>query len=119
MAGVTSSSSSRFAFHNGTKGAENTGTRAPTLTTTEVGRLNLNGGTYASFRGDLAEVAIWTAALSDAEIASLAKGFSPLRVRPQSLVYYQPLVRSDHVWKGPTMPRTGSPGVTRHPRTYR
>jgi hypothetical protein len=40
--------------------------------------------------GDMAEVAIWDVALDDAEIASLAAGFSPLMVRPASLLSYLP-----------------------------
>lgn len=38
--------------------------------------------------GRLAENAIWDAGLNDDEVVALAKGFSPLLIRPQSLVYY-------------------------------
>ena len=38
-----------------------------------------------------AEVGVWSVALDDAEIASLAKGYSPLEIRPASLVAYYPL----------------------------
>lgn len=41
--------------------------------------------------GAVAEAAIWTAALSEMEIAALAKGFSPLQVKPHTLVAYWPL----------------------------
>jgi hypothetical protein len=43
--------------------------------------------------GRTAEVGIWNAALTAAEIASLAKGMTPDKIRPQSLVFYAPLVR--------------------------
>lgn len=43
--------------------------------------------------GLIAEAAIWNAALTDAEVAVLAAGYSPLLVRSQSLVFYIPLVR--------------------------
>jgi hypothetical protein len=46
--------------------------------------------------GDLAHAAIWNVALTDAEVASLAIGFSPLFVRPQNLLAYWPLLRSDN-----------------------
>jgi len=36
--------------------------------------------------GDLAEAAIWNIALSDADVARLATGESPLSVRPDALV---------------------------------
>lgn len=47
---------------------------------------------WNAFDGRIAEVAIWAAALDDAEIVSLARGFSPLLVRPASLRAYWPLL---------------------------
>jgi hypothetical protein len=41
--------------------------------------------------GRIADFAIWSAALSTGEFAALAKGVSPLRIRPASLVAYYPL----------------------------
>lgn len=41
-----------------------------------------------TFDGKIAEVAIWNAALTEGEIAILAKGYSSLFVRPQNLVEY-------------------------------
>jgi hypothetical protein len=46
------------------------------------------------FDGSIAEAAVWNAALTDAEVASLATGLSPLLVRPGSLAAYWPLVRT-------------------------
>jgi hypothetical protein len=43
--------------------------------------------------GSTAEVAVWSAALTAAEITSLYKGARTIQVRPQSLVTYLPLVR--------------------------
>ena len=45
----------------------------------------------AYYIGSIAEVAIWDVALGGAEVATLAAGYSPLFVRPQSLVAYWPL----------------------------
>ncbi|GAI03312.1 unnamed protein product, partial [marine sediment metagenome] len=42
--------------------------------------------------GYLAEAAVWNIALTDEEVATLAKGFSPLFVHPQNLVAYWPLI---------------------------
>lgn len=42
------------------------------------------------FDGRLAEVALWSVALTAAEIGSLAAGMCPLFVRPGSLVFYWP-----------------------------
>jgi hypothetical protein len=43
------------------------------------------------FDGRIAEVALWNVALTAAEIAALAKGVSPLLVRPKNLAAYYPL----------------------------
>lgn len=44
------------------------------------------------FNGRIAEAAIWNAALTNGEVAILALGYSPLFVRPASLVAYWPLI---------------------------
>ena len=53
--------------------------------------LGLNERRNEWLAGRLAESAVWNAALTDAEVAILAAGYSPLFVRPQSLVAYWPL----------------------------
>jgi hypothetical protein len=53
-------------------------------------RINSTIGAY--WNGRAAECAIWNAALDPPEIAALAKGFSPLLIRPTSLVAYWPLI---------------------------
>lgn len=66
--------------------------------------------------GMIAETAIWSVALTVDEIAILAAGYSPLFVRPQSLVFYTPIVRDlfDKVG-GLTLSLGGSPSVADHP----
>lgn len=69
--------------------------------------------------GLLAECAIWSVALTDDEINSLAKGFKPSRIRPQSLVFYAPLVRAAiDVRQGLALTPVNSPTVADHPRVY-
>jgi hypothetical protein len=69
--------------------------------------------------GRIAEAAIWNAALTDAEVTSLYKGFKPYRIRPQSLVFYAPMVRNVMDCKGGlSITTTGSPAVAAHPRVY-
>lgn len=77
-------------------------------------------GVYQEFvNGSIAMVAYWGAALTDDECIALSKGFSPKRIRPQSLRKYLPLVRDAVELKtGATVTTNGSPGVTAHPRTY-
>ncbi len=66
----------------------------------------------------IAEVAAWNVALTDAEGAILAAGYSPLFVRPQNLVFYLPLVRDndEDIVGGLSMSINGTPTVSAHPR---
>lgn len=76
---------------------------------------------YAS--ATIAEVAGWYYGsagdrnFTDAELAILAAGYSPLLVRPQELVNYLPLVGhlNDTVW-GKTFTAYNTPTVSAHPR---
>lgn len=94
--GVYTSATSRAAFLNGGgKGTDATNRTPSGIDRTSVG---MGDGSSASTpfapagTGYLAEVGIWDAALTDAEVAVLATGVSPLAVRPQSLVGYWPIV---------------------------
>lgn len=40
----------------------------------------------------IAEVALWSMALSDADVLALSRGLSPLRMHPEALVAYWPLL---------------------------
>lgn len=61
---------------------------ASSATAFTVGR---SGAAVLPMNGRIAEVAIWAAGLSDGEMAALAKGVSPLRIRRSSLRGYWPL----------------------------
>jgi hypothetical protein len=68
--------------------------------------------------GDFAELGMWQASLSDDEIASLGDGMTCEKIRPQSLVYYTPLVRDiQDLARGMTLTDT-STTVATHPRVY-
>lgn len=78
-----------------------------------------------AFDGACASVAAWTVALDDAELVSLAKGFSPRRIRPQSLRFYAPLVRELRIpfWSvaaaTPSLvDAVGTSTPSDHPRSY-
>jgi hypothetical protein len=92
--GVFTSTSSRTSYLNG----GSAGTNTATVTPSGVDRIRMAArfnsgiaGLYLS--GQLAEIGIWNAALTAAEVASLADGMTCDKVRPQSLVFYAPLVR--------------------------
>lgn len=79
-----------------------------------------NANTIGQFaEGLVAEVGIWNAALTAAEIASLAAGMTCDKVRPQSLVFYAPLVRDlVDVKGGLTITNNNGATVANHPRVY-
>lgn len=76
--------------------------------------LNANG-----FTGDICDVGVWNVALNDGEILALASGVSPLRIRPQSLVFYAPIFgdaspEPDYSGGGRNLTLNGSPPVAAH-----
>lgn len=52
------------------------------------------------YDGTISEVGFWNVVLTVSEIVSLSKGYSPLLIRPASLLAYVPLVRSLINYKG-------------------
>jgi hypothetical protein len=81
----------RVYLNGGSKGTNATSTNPISIDRTSIGALYRN--TPAGYcDGLLAEAGIWNVALSDEEAAILAKGYSPLLVRPASLVAYWPLI---------------------------
>jgi hypothetical protein len=119
--GVFASSTSRTAFIDGVAGSEGTtniGTQNA-ATYINVGVRTANNSLAGFFTGDIAEVGIWNVALTADEIASLAKGMTCDKVRPQNLVFYAPLVRDLIDAKGGlTITNNNSATVADHPRVY-
>ena len=119
-AGVFASQTSRTAFVNGISGAANTancGSQAAADSVVIGARINTTLGNY--MLGDIAEVGVWNVALTAEEIASLAGGMTCDKVRPQSLVFYAPLVRNlQDVKGGLTITNNNTATVTTHPRVY-
>ena len=118
-AGVWASTTSRTAYRNGTAGTTNTTSISVTgIDTTRIAARY--AGTLGAFLdGSVAEAAIWNVALTAAEIASLAAGFCPLLVRPQSLVAYWPLfarATDEESWVGAfPMTNTNTATAAQHP----
>jgi hypothetical protein len=92
-AGVWASTSDRRVFLNGSNKGTSAGAKSPTgLNVTNVGVTRANNTFFTYATADIAELAVWNIALSDEEVALLAKGISPLLVHPESLVAYWPLI---------------------------
>ncbi len=115
-AAVFESATLRTAYLNGGNPGTNTTSRTPT----GIDRGNIGsrtGGNYIN--GRMAEVAMWSAALTAEEIAILAKGFSPYLIRPQSLVFYVPLIRDlSDLAQGRALTNNNGATVADHPRIY-
>lgn len=94
----------------------------PSTTSNNAGINNLRfgrseTGNYWSL-GDFAEYGLWQEALSGADVAAIAKGMTPDKVRPDKLVSYIPLVRdTQDVMSGIALTDT-STTVANHPRVY-
>lgn len=94
--GIFASGASRNAYADGATGAANTASVAPSgISTTCIGAFNSSygGGGASCAAASVAMAAGWSVALDANEIASLSKGFSPRRIRPQSLKFYISAIR--------------------------
>jgi len=113
-------SASRKVYLNGTEDASDANATNPVQTVNRISvgsRTNVSPGLY--FNGQLAEVGIWNTDLTAAEIASLADGMTCDKVRPQSLVFYAPLVRNlQDLSRGLTITNNNTATVASHPRVY-
>lgn len=89
------------------------------LDRTAIGRL-VRSSSGDNFSGRIAEVGVWNAALTDDEVAILAKGYSPLFVRPESLIAYIPIIgRNDpelELIQGNNFDDVNGTSAAKHPR---
>jgi len=116
--GVNENTSSRTAYLNGgNKGTESTSKTIDTVDDTFIGANNVSS-IHDFFDGSIAEVAVWNAILTDAEYLVLAAGYSPLFVRPQSLVAYWPLIRGYNckINAANNLTANNAPTIVAHPR---
>jgi hypothetical protein len=116
--GVAVSTGDRTIYLN----AANAGTNLLSITpagldVSDIGRLGRATPTQFC-NGSIAMVGIWNVALSQAEVAQLAAGFSPSRVRPQSLISCPPLVREIIDLKGIVWTDNNTTTVSPGPRQY-
>ena len=105
-------------FLNGSKKSTTFPTVTPSVNSLAIGYLYRPSPAFY-LNGLIAEASVWYTYLLDSEIASLAKGFSPRRIRPQSLVFYTPLLRNlQDLRQGLDLTAVNSPTVANHPRVY-
>lgn len=117
---VESATNSRLVYANGNAGSTSTGTRSPVaVDEMYVGIDRLNNSFSIPLTGRVAEVGVWSAALTAAEVRSLSQGVACRLVRPQSLVFYAPLIRTlQDLSRGAAITNGNTATVTDHPRIY-
>lgn len=118
---VFASTTSRSIYLDGGGKATNTSSCSPSnVDRLSIGTLSRSDNPNVWFTGLTGEWGVWNVALTDAEVAILAKGVSPLLVRPQSLAGYWPLIgRTDpeiELRRGLNMTLANAPTVAEHPR---
>ena len=101
---------------NGTAASNRTPT-AGNLNRTYLGTTYVSSALTQYLNGRIAEAAIWSEALTDAQIASLATGVRPSLVRPGKLVFYAPLVRESIDYRGLSLTVSGAT-VADHTRRF-
>jgi hypothetical protein len=120
--GVFTSTASRTVYLNGANAVTQSSTNAPNtadINAVYIGTQLTSNSFVNYFEGDIAEVGIWNVALTAAEVASLAKGMTCDKIRPQNLVFYAPLVRNLQDAKGGlTITNNGGAIAATHPRVY-
>lgn len=118
--GVYRTTTSRDAYRAGANKGSNATSITPTgLDRTYIG-FGANSGSTDFHAGYVAEVAIWNIALSDQDVADLARGLSPLYVHPESLVLYSPLIgrmtAENDIISGLNWTHNAGPTQVPHPR---
>lgn len=110
---------SRYVFLDGVKSAQDVNDRTPAnINLTRVAIEARSGAAASKFSGRIAEIGVWNVTLTDDEITILSLGYSPLFVRPESLVFYLPLIRDNDndLIGGLHLTAGGSPTISAHPR---
>ena len=109
IGGVWASTASRSAYIAGGSKGTNTTTINTAVGNSRIALGMLRDSTPSdAFSGRLAECGLWDVALTDAEMAILGKGVSPLLVRPASLMRYWQLVGTS----SPEFDRMGAQTLT-------
>jgi hypothetical protein len=88
---VFAAANDRRAFiDGGSKVTETTSATPASLNITRIGQRGSNAAS-TNFSGRIAEAAIWNVALSDTEVAALARGIAPPTIQPAALIGYWPI----------------------------
>lgn len=115
------SGSTSTVYVDGSSVASYSAASVPTQTgmdRTGVGGI-VRGTNLPSYNGSVAEIGVYSVALIASEIRSLSRGVACRLVRPQSLVFYAPLIRNlVDVRGGLSLTNNNAATVAVHPRVY-
>lgn len=115
FAGVWSSPTDRKIYLNGTLDGTNATSATPSgVNRCSIGLTDASTASEGAVNHRIAEIGMWSEALSADEIVSLGDGFSPKRVRPTSLIAYLPLIRDVIDYKGNAFAVQGTLTVADH-----
>lgn len=119
LLGTYSSTSRRDVYLNGSNVGNDTTSATPSgISDIMIGAISSSSSIIKYFNGAIAEAAAWSVVLSAAEITSLSKGISPLKIRPQSLECYVPMIREVVDLMGGIFTNTNTAVAFPHPRMY-
>lgn len=121
---VFNTTTDRTVYRNGANSTnDTTSVSVGTVDTITLGARYDGAGFGLYLNGQLAETAVWAAALTASEIESLAAGLSPMFVRPDALVFYAPLYGNDSPepdwFGGYALTLTGTVKAAHPPVVYR
>ena len=89
---IFASATSRTAYLDGLAGTTDVTNIAVSGADRVIVGARINAGSYGTFAsGAVCDSAIWNTSLTSAEWQALANGVRPLSIRPESLVFYNPL----------------------------
>lgn len=117
---MTAESNSRVAYLDGVAATANT-TSFESFNNFDYTHISsqFSNSIFDYMDGEIAEVGIWSAALTGDEIRSLSRGCACKNVRPESLVFYAPLVRNlVDVRGGAVITNNNAATVANHPRVF-
>lgn len=92
LAFVCTSSTNRELFIDGSSGATDTTSRAPSGINSISAGIAGDSTPSDAWEGDIAELAFWNMALSSGDIGELASGAYPPHVQPGNIIFYTDMV---------------------------
>ena len=124
VCGVATSATRRDVFLNGSgQGTSTTNVTPQGLEESFIGAMwydYVGANTYIYSNVTIAEVGIWNTAITASNVLQLAAGYSPLLIRPESLVNYWPLIGRTspeiELSQGHSGVLVNGPTVDAHPR---